>query len=470
MVHLERFASRGVLLGAALLIGCGDDTTSGAEPVTVRFEGEAEIFPGLDYSTGLQPAGSPVQASFTVTASGTSAVTAEAAVSGSKDDPVLTGMPDGGELKLTGGFAMIGQLVIDIDGVPSYDGPIPGIENVDIPVEGTETYSPFSVGEARTVRADIPPSDLPGIPLPGGIPGQLVLTIAEGSFVEQDFTGACAGADGEDAVYTGTIDRRGTLVIRPRVDVEVPVVGTQSFDIPEFSVDLALGTSDLAMEAKLERFGAAPADGDEVKGSCGGSGEGGGGATTTGAGQTGTGSTGQGGAATTSTGTSSTTSTGTGGLECGDANEPNDSIATAIEIGTTIQCGDAGVSRSGVLTGYDDIDVFSFPEGRDRCAGACGDASVCATGPKVVETYPQNGDVVFCLFFDCGYEPYAWSCEGSATPVTDGNLNGCCDTFDVSMQVECTQGAGGLLQQYVTTYSNGPDECLDYGFRLVNEE
>ena len=83
------------------------------------------MFPGLDYSTGLQPAGSPVQASFTVTAQGMTQVGASALPSGSEANPTITGTPDSGFVSLDGGFALEGQLVVDISGLPSYDGPIP---------------------------------------------------------------------------------------------------------------------------------------------------------------------------------------------------------------------------------------------------------------------------------------------------------------------------------------------------------
>jgi hypothetical protein len=261
------------LLSSSALPGCDDDeNAAGAGELTLA--GEAELFPSLEYSTGLVPVGSPVQASFTVSATGKSTLEAKAIASGSESDATLSGVPDSGRFAIEGGFALIGQLKIDIDGLPSYDGPIPGIENVEIPIVGETKYSPFSIGKAVSARADVPPSDLPGIPLPGGIPGQLVIAIAEGSFVELSLSPSCAGVDGSDARYVGSVDRAGVLVLAPRVEVEVPILGTQSFDIPQFSVDLALGQNELAATGAVKSFGEKPAQGDHLTGACAG-GEGG---------------------------------------------------------------------------------------------------------------------------------------------------------------------------------------------------
>ncbi len=253
--------------------GCGDDEVVG--PVEITLAGESELFPSLEYSTGLQPAGALVQASFTVSAKGVSALGAKALASGSEASPTLSGVPNSGTFALAGGFALIGQLVVDIDGLPSYDGPIPGIENVEIPIVGEAQFSPFSIGTPVSVRADVPPADLPGIPLPGGIPGQLVIAVADGSFVELELTGSCAGIGAGEARYTGTIKRGGVLVLAPRVEVDVPFIGTQTFDIPSISVDLALGENGIAATGAVTSFGEKPAQGDHVTGSCNGGGEGG---------------------------------------------------------------------------------------------------------------------------------------------------------------------------------------------------
>jgi len=255
-----------VVLFPLLTPACEEEEA--AAPVEITFDGESELFPGFEFSTGLQPDGSPVQASFTLSAKGATKLHASAAPSGDESSAVLTGLPGTSSVTIEGGFALVGQLKIDVDGLPSYDGPIPGIDNVEIPFVGSTAFDPFAIGASVPARADIPPSRLPGIPLPGGIPGQLVLEIVEGSFVEVGFSGTCAGIDGTQATYSGTIERGGTLVITPLIEIEVPIVGTKTFEIPTFTVDLALGSSDVNMTAEVSEFGAEPESGDRVEGSC----------------------------------------------------------------------------------------------------------------------------------------------------------------------------------------------------------
>lgn len=325
-MHRHRSTGLALALFALALVtpGCGGDESTdgtGGGASTLALDGETELFPGFEYATGLQPEGSPVQASFTMTATGVATVHAEAVASGSADAPTLTGLPGTGKLGLEGGFAMVGQLKIDITGLPGYDGPIPGIEDISIPVSQVADFDPFLLDGPATADAPIPATDLPGIPLPGGIPGQLVLAIAEGSVVQADFAGTCAGIDGGQAVFSGALSRGGNLVIAPRVEVEVPGFGTQSFDIPAFTVDLAgaLGSSEVTMKTKVTGYGAKP-EGDSVQGSCGpdtGSGGAGNGAASgSGNGGNGAGNGGAGGgngATTSASGTPSSSAAGTSG-------------------------------------------------------------------------------------------------------------------------------------------------------------
>jgi hypothetical protein len=249
------------------------------------------------FDTGMQPPGSPVQAEFSLVASGNATVTARAVAS----DADLYGLPGTGKLAISGGFAMDAKLHVDITGLPSYDGGIPGIENVAIAVEGSQPFEPFSIGEEVAAHAPIPPTTLPKIPLPGGLPGSLVLTIADGSFVDVTFDPRCAGVSGGKGVFDGTITRGGTLVIQPSIEIDIPIKGTQTFDIPSFTVDLgALGSSDVEASAAVDASGDPPSD--AVKGTPHCNGDGGSG---------GAGSTAE---TTSSTGdTSATSSTGGGG-------------------------------------------------------------------------------------------------------------------------------------------------------------
>jgi hypothetical protein len=262
------------LAGAIALEACEGD-----EAAPIELSGSDPLFPGFSYDTGLLPDGAPVQASFKVVAEGAANVRASAIPSEGDDDvPTITGVAGSGALGVTGKFGLEGRLVIAVSGLPSYDGPIPGIENVAIQMGAETPFDPFSIGGAVATRADIPPSRLPDIPLPGGIPGSLVLEVAEGSFVNVTMTGVSACASSDEAQYTVKLERSGNLVIKPSVEVEVPLIGTQSFEIPSVEVPLAFDPSTLTMRAEIGELGAEPEGGDAISQSCdGSSGPGGGG-------------------------------------------------------------------------------------------------------------------------------------------------------------------------------------------------
>lgn len=288
----------GLALAALAAMACSDEESAGA-PITLA--SETELFPGFDFSTGMQPAGAPVQASFSVTAKGAAKVSALAVAS----ESALIGLPASGSVTIDGGFALVGELKIDISQLPSYEGPIPGIENVQIPIAGATPFDPFAIGKQVGARADIPASRLPGIPLPGGLPGELVIEVAEGSYVEIAFTATCAGSDGSEAGYSGSIDRSGSLVLRPLIEIEIPLIGKETYEIPAVTVDLALGSSDVHMSAAVSELADPSPEGDRVEGSCGNDGAGGASSSS---------SSGQGG---------STTTTSTGGASC-DSGQPGD--------------------------------------------------------------------------------------------------------------------------------------------------
>jgi hypothetical protein len=393
-----------VLLSA---VGCGgDEPSSGGKPAAgeTKFSGESELFPALDFSTGLVPEGSPVQASFTVSAKGAASVLAAATASGSDDDATLTGLPGRGTLAIDGGFALLGQLKVDLSQI-QYDGPIPGLENVEIPVAGSTEYDPFAIDQSVTARADIPASELPPIPLESvGVPGQLVLKITEGSFVELAFTGTCAGIAGETASYSGRIDRGGMLAIQPTVRIDVPVVGGD-FDLPAFSVNLALGSSDVAMNAEIDAFAAEAPKGQRVTGSCQAGAE-------TGAGGSATSGDGTGGTGNESAGTGNESGTGdTGGnpvsgcetvpdweacvICCADA-EPD--AYYELELGIINACGcsygAACVDVCQDLCGGGDASdacvecLGSAPDCQDTAFAECNASSSCAPVIDCLQTCP----------------------------------------------------------------------------------
>lgn len=436
-LRLSTILTAGALTcAAAFTYACNDGDPNAGK---ITFEQESELFPGLSYDTGLVPEGSPVRASFAISASGTAKVTAAATVSGSEDAPSLTGLPGEGTLSISGGFAMTGNLVVDMDGLPSYDGPIPGLDDVAIPVEQSVPFDPFSIGKDVTVRADIPPSELPAIPLPGGIPGSLVLTIGEGSYVEVTSNGTSACVSPGKAGYEVALARAGKLVIEPSIQIEVPIVGTQTFDIPSFEVPLDLGSTDLPMTATFDAVGSPPPAGDTITNACDGSiAEGGG--NQGGAGQGGAGTGGAGG---------SPISTGTGGgVPC---ESPSDCESGRPCVEGTCSPG-GGICDTGLSYG---------DPGLDSCAsGCCGELEACTFG------YSDIAGCNDCIAAGGGSRCDAYlSCIAPCTgyPICDSGLaaidqatadclsQNCCADFeactydgtDVSGCYDCLTAGGG---------------------------
>ncbi|TKC99479.1 hypothetical protein [Polyangium fumosum] len=442
--------------------GAASSASAASEVVELPLHGEDNLFPGFAYSTGLQPSGSPVQASFDLTAKGVATVDAKAAPSGSKSAPKLNGMAGSGKVALSGGFSMVGNLKVDINMLPPYDGPIPGLDNVEIAFEGSTAFDPFSIGTGVTTQALIPPVRLPDIPLPGNIPGSLVLEIEDGSFVEIGFTGTCAAIDGTDVAYEGDIVRGGSLLIQPSIEIKVPLVGTKTFEIPKFTVDLALGTTNLAMSAEVSTFGL-PASGDEAKvGTCEGDGAGGGGGSSSSSSSSSSGTGGTGGSGTGGSGAGGSGGSG-GGPACNeDLNpEPNNTKDTATKITTNISCSPLTEdTRVGVLSGESDIDMYSYPNGIDTCAGPA---------KPWLKAYPTKLSTWFCLIPHCATKeiPDILECQDGQYYTIDG-MEACCNQgADVLMHLQCTVGGSTLTNYLVYVDQPGVNECTDYAYSLT---
>lgn len=439
---------------ALLLIDAGCDPEGGSASPEVVLTATGELLPGFAYSTGLQPPGSPVQASFDLSAGGDVKVEAHAIASGDEDAPALHGKPGTGAVTISGGVSMTGTLKVDIDGLPSYDGPIPGIENVKIEIAGTQGFDPFSVGVAVPAHAAIPPTKLPPIPLPGGIPGSLVLEVVDGSFLDVSFTATCASIDGTHATYGGDVARSGTLVIAPSVEIEVPIIGTKSFPIPPFTVDLALGGSTLSAEATVGAFGDAIAGDAATPGKCGDP------TSTTTSSSSGTG----GASSSSSSGSvSGPSSSSSGGSTCNDPGpEPNDTVATATKDTSDVSCFPVtSTQRHGVLGGGDAADFYAFTNSTDVCAG-----------PSKVVVHPISilAGTQFCLMPQCATTdvPEILVCEGSSTYTTVSGLEACCATdTNVQMHLECTSGSSTLTTFLVRVDQPGFDDCAPYDFALT---
>jgi hypothetical protein len=216
-------------IATLLLVGCTESA-----PTEIAFHGEQAVLPGFSYDTGLLPAGSPVQLRLALEAGG--GITADATALGGGD--AVVAVAGSGRFALDAHIKLDGTLKVDVSGL-SYDGPIPGIENIDIAFGGETAFDPFLLGGGTAmVSAPLPKIDLPPIPLPGGLPGHLQLTVAEGSVIDSVLTGSCAGVDGNMAQFMAKTSTSAHIVIAPTIVLMIPILGTKTYPIPNIAVDV----------------------------------------------------------------------------------------------------------------------------------------------------------------------------------------------------------------------------------------
>jgi hypothetical protein len=132
---------------------------------------------------------------------------------------------------------------------------------------------------------------------------------------------------------------------------------------------------------------------------------------------------------TTTSSTASTTSASTTGTGCADPGaEPNDTEATATDLGQIGDCDNMGQSVSGVIHSPFDVDWFVF-HGIDG-------SSFCSVDPT---RHISNTSLRMCKFIQCdGSESNNFSCPSGTTSATspDGRP-GCCAMGDISFSLTC---------------------------------
>lgn len=227
-MHLTRIS----IVLATALAGCTNTATN-----DIDFHNEQPVLPGFNFDSGLVPTGSPVQLRLAVSAGGAMTATAKAIAGGDGSDRAVVGTPGSGAFTLDAHVKLDSTLKVDVAGL-SYDGPIPGIENVDVAFGGKATFDPFLVGKQVHVIAKLPRIELPPIPLPGGLPGHLQLTVTEGSTIDVGLAGTCAGFTGSTAQWHARTSTTAHVVIAPSIVLTVPIVGDKTFAIPDLTVDI----------------------------------------------------------------------------------------------------------------------------------------------------------------------------------------------------------------------------------------
>ncbi|MBI5535196.1 MAG: hypothetical protein HY898_20890 [Deltaproteobacteria bacterium] len=476
------------------LVACGSSGDGGggaSGPSEVAFHADVSAIPGVSKDTGLQPSGSPVQLQLKVSASGNGAIDAAAFASGSAGAPVLTSKPGSGKVSVQGGFALEGRLVASVTGLPSYDGPVPGLDNVKIEFKNDAAFDPYLLSGTAVAKAAIPATDLPSIPLPGGLPGSLIIKVADGSTVNLEFHGVCASIQGDQAQYTGTITRSGSLILQPRVEIDVPMLGKKTFDIPEVTVPIAVPAEAVDLGKKTVAFGGVGAEGGETAkvGTCDAVGDGGVGGASGGGGAGGTagggnggssaggnggvgGSSGQGGTGAGGTGAGGTGTGGTGGSSCAGLScaSSSECCADAPEC-VSNKCTQSACQACGQGACANQIQACS---GNSECAAlwtcynACtGDANqVYACSQSCVLAHPSGQDGFFrlqgCVYAKCHESCGAPSCLfGSGNPACDT-----CMTTTCSSQCDVASDSQDCMTyEFCVSYCSGVSctaDCNSY--------
>lgn len=221
------------------LTACSDD---GSSDGSLAFRGEEAFLQGFDYDTGLVPDGSPAQVRVVATGSGGVTVSARGTANGG----MLTPVPGSGSVEISGAIALRVFAKIDAGGIRFDD--MVHETSYAIPVTAA-AFDPFLVGASPVeARADLPATELARVPIPSVPGGTLVLNLT-GGFVSAGFEGTCATVAGSEAQYLGSLALAGELDLSATIEVEVPIVGTQTFGpfattvpIPALDRELDLGT------------------------------------------------------------------------------------------------------------------------------------------------------------------------------------------------------------------------------------
>ena len=260
MKRLTWFAS---VLAAVGYLGCSSDDP-GAQ---IAFHGEAPAVPGFSYDTGLIPASGPAQVSLKLVAGGNVSVDAKGTAAGSK----IAGVGGSGKLALDLHLKLEGTLKV-ASTLKNYDGPIPGLANIDVPIVGSTAFDPFLLdGQAASLPVAIPETKLPDIPL-GGVPGSLRLTVVSGSQVQVKFGGRCMSVAGGAATYAGDTTISGSLVMKGEIALTLPAPLNKSIELAQFTVPIPEGTRALPFAAVSSP---GVSDGQEGGGCGGATGDGG---------------------------------------------------------------------------------------------------------------------------------------------------------------------------------------------------
>ena len=432
-------------------LSCGED---GGSSVELQFEGEQAFLPGFEQDTGFIPADSPAAIRMVARGQGGVVARARATGSGSSLEPIA----GSGELTSNGELLLEVSARIDTAGF-QFEGVVDSFSYTIEPA--TTTFEPFLLDSSASVEAALPAAELARVPVPS-VPGATLIVDVTGGTVTTSFQGVCAEVADGVAQYTGRTTTTGVVELGGTIEIEIPIVGTETFgpfpisvDIPALESGLDLGSRSLSNGEPVE--GAMPCEGGGASGTGGpesgpsttmdpgtGSSAGPTTASTMTMTMTTMGTTGP--TTTTSPPTTTTsvdessTGMGTGDL-CMDVGfEPNDNTVEAefLDRDPPFDCDGFQISAPGTLDGPDDEDWFAIPSADTDATGCNHYANIDIPDARV------------CVFVECpvGDSPTSSCVEGTLESV-DG-IPGCCsNTSAGTLQIECSAGASTAVTTYV---------------------
>jgi hypothetical protein len=243
---------RGLLvLASAAGFACGNDDEPDGFADEIQFDGQRDLLPGFEYDSGFVPAESP--AAIRIVVRGEGGVTAKARVT--TDGVTMTPVPGSGELSMQGELRLEVSARIDTAGIEFED--VVDAFVYAIP-EGTASFEPFLLDESATVQTELPPGELARVPI-GAVPGASVVIEVAGGSLSTVFAGACAEAVDGAGQYVGHTTTSGTVDLQGTIEVEIPIVGTETYgpfavtvDVPALDGEIDLGVRSLQTGEPLQ--------------------------------------------------------------------------------------------------------------------------------------------------------------------------------------------------------------------------
>lgn len=452
--------------GGADAAGDGPAAAAGASALT--FEAAVTPLSSFKFDTGLIPEGSPAQVQLTLSAGGGLAIEAAAEPSGG----TLAGKPGGGKLSIDIHMKLAGRLKVDST-FKSYDGELPGLKDIDIPIAGSVPFDGLllDAAESAEASADLPETTLPEIPL-GSIPGSLVLTVVKGSKLTSKFHATCLSVAGGTASYAGETKTGGTLVLKGKIVLKLPAPLNKSIDLPEITVPIPEVTT-ATDAAPLTVSGIEDAKQGACNASAGGSGS------KPGAGAAGGASNGSGAGSGSGSGDPGMGSGSGGGNDPGaggsdpDAGAPPDSgtppppacvdsdDASGSELSgkpsSTTDGIDTATTVHGIMNGASDVDWYRV---------SVSDTSFALLQPNIQSA---TSGTQLCAFVKCGGGSTTVSCSAGSAATSELGEAGCC--VNGAGALKPSWNCAGTLNDSATVSlrvkNTGANACLPYSFSYV---